>query len=96
MKESCLQSKCIKYCKTHNILIVNVHGGGWGNKGFPDLLMCINGLFVSAELKVNGNTLSEAQKIWASRIITAGGIHFVATNLDEFVCKLQSIMGGSK
>ena len=53
-KENKLQKTCINWCNKHGLLAINIHGGGWGNKGFPDLLIFKNGRAVAVELK-NGN-----------------------------------------
>ena len=39
MRERDLQRKCIAWCRGRGLLAVNVHGSGYSNKGFPDLLV---------------------------------------------------------
>ena len=66
---------------------MNVHGSGWGGKGTPDLITCVNGKFVSFELKVGDNQMSPAQRIHKRRIerSPSNGLHFTPRTLDEFV-----------
>ena len=86
MRESNLQSSCIEWLRKHdpNALIANIHGGGWSIKGFPDLLICINGRFITCELKVGNNSLEPAQKIWKQRIVKAGGHWYEIRTLENF------------
>lgn len=84
MRESELQKKCVQYLKENNIYHVNVHGGGWGAKGTPDLLACINGQFVAFELKVGTNDMQPDQRIHKLRIERSGGKHYVPYTLKEF------------
>lgn len=86
MKESLLQYECLEYLKRYpDILAVNIHGGGWSAKGFPDLVVCVNGRFAAFELKVGENGMQTDQRIWKKRIERAGGLHFVPRSLGEFV-----------
>lgn len=86
MKEKDLQHACIKWAKEQrpDVLVVNIHGGGWSAKGFPDLICCVNGLFVAVELKVGDNTMQPDQLIWRNRIVKAKGIHLCCTSLEQF------------
>lgn len=84
ISESAFQANCIKYANSLNILCINIHGGGWGSKGVPDLILCINGRFVAIELKVGSNTMSPAQVVWKDRINASGGRHYCPRSLPEF------------
>jgi Holliday junction resolvase len=85
MRESNLQSKCIKYTKTKGILTIDIHGGGWTAKGAPDLICCINGMFVAFELKVDENDMQSDQRMWKKRIEKSGGKHYCPRTLKEFI-----------
>lgn len=86
MAERHLQKACVDWFKQNyrDDLIVNIHGSGWSNKGYPDLLICLNGKYVTCELKVGNNKLSEAQKLWKRRILKAGGYWCSPYTLEEF------------
>lgn len=86
MRENKLQEKCINYVKKHypDVLVINIHGGGWNNKGIPDLILCLKGYFIAFELKVKNNKQSLPQKIWQQRINKSGGKHHLVYNLNEF------------
>lgn len=83
MKESHLQSKCIKILRDKGHYVVNVHGGGWGNKGCPDLIACINGKFYAFELKVGDNEPSTEQKIHLKRVLTSGGKSYIIRSVEQ-------------
>lgn len=97
MRESRLQQKCLDWLQENypDILAANIHGSGWSNKGFPDVLCCINGLFVAFELKVGLNEMDAAQRLWRKRILRAGGTHLAPYTLDEFIENVRSIMHDS-
>ena len=84
-REKDLQDKVIEYLKERNIYVLNIHGGGWGGRGTPDLLLCLNGKFVALELKVEGNKLEPAQIIHKRKIERNGGLHYAPYSFAEFV-----------
>lgn len=85
MRESKLQQECVKYLKSKGIYYINLHGGGWGAKGAPDLITCINGKFIALELKVGDNDMQPDQRIHMKRIKANGGLHYCPRTLDEFI-----------
>lgn len=88
MRESKLQRECVDWIQSYhkkNTVCANWHGGGWSMKGFPDLVCCIKGRFVSFELKVDENKMQPSQRIWRKRIISAGGKHYCVRSLSEFI-----------
>ena len=88
-----LQTKCLQWVKDRDIYVINTHGDGGGGKGKADLYMCVNGLFVAAELKVGENGLSSAQKLHKLWIERNGGIFFSPYTLREFIEKMEGIIG---
>lgn len=90
MRESKLQRECVKYLKSKGIYYINLHGGGWGAKGAPDLITCINGRFVAFELKVGTNTLEPAQRLHKRQIERNKGLHYCPRTLEEFIAIVES------
>ena len=84
MLESDLQDKCISHAKNMGVYTIRIQPDGFGLKGIPDLIMCIDGKFVGVELKVGNNTKSPAQRIQAKRIQKAGGLVYEVRTLNEF------------
>jgi hypothetical protein len=54
-----------------------IWGGGYQKSGIPDLLCCVNGFFVSIELKASNGRPSELQKMNTARINQSNGIGIV-------------------
>lgn len=90
--ESNLQQKCVAYLKKRKIYHVNVHGGGWGAKGTPDILACINGDFVAFELKVGSNKMQPDQIIHQRRIVRSGGKHYTPYTVKEFIEIIEGLI----
>ena len=66
--------------------------------GVADLCGCINGLFVSFELKLDG-TRHEVKRLreqlqWRDQIITNGGFHSFVWDSDQFATTLKAIING--
>lgn len=85
MRESELQRECMALAKRLDVLAVNVHGSGWSNKGFPDLLLFHGGRCVAVELKADsGYAVQADQIIWRNRLVRQGIPHRIARSRDEF------------
>ena len=54
-----------------------IWGGGYQKSGIPDLLLCVNGIFISVELKAPNGRASELQKMNTARINQSGGIGII-------------------
>lgn len=53
--------------------------------GFPDLLLCVYGYFVTIELKTLIGKQSENQKVCQEYITGAWGKYFIVRTLDSFI-----------
>lgn len=51
MLERDFQNEVIKFLKSQDIYYIKVWGGGYQKAGIPDLIICLNGLFIAVELK---------------------------------------------
>lgn len=54
-----------------------IWGGGFQKEGIPDILMCVNGVFVSVELKAKNGKPSEMQVKNTNLIRRSGGIGLI-------------------
>lgn len=65
---------------------IKIWGGGYQKSGIPDMIICIEGLFVAVELKATHGRLSELQKINIKQITDGGGWAFslYPNQFDEF------------
>ena len=89
--EKKLQDKAISYLKEKDIYHLNLYGDGMSGKGKPDIIACINGLFVAFELKVGANDMQDDQKIHKIRIERSSGLHFSPYTLSEFISIVESL-----
>ena len=66
-----------------HIWALTTHQGPYGQKGVPDLLFCIYGLFVALEIKTEQGELTALQTASLRKIELAGGISCVVYGRDE-------------
>lgn len=89
--EKKLQDKAISYLKGRGIYYLNLYGDGRSGKGKPDIIACINGLFVAFELKVGENDLQDDQKIHRLRIKKSNGFHCAPYSIEEFISIVEEL-----
>lgn len=53
---------------------VKIWGGGFQKSGIPDIIACINGVFVAMEIKKEKGVEADIQRINIQRINESGGI----------------------
>ncbi len=51
-----------------------IWGGGFQKSGIPDIIACVNGVFMGIEVKASNGRPSELQKLNISRINSSNGI----------------------
>lgn len=54
-----------------------IWGGGFQKSGIPDIIACVNGVFMGIELKASDGRASELQKLNVKRINKSGGVGVV-------------------
>lgn len=84
MLEKELQNKCIKYLKSKGIYYINKYGDGRTAKGCSDLIICVNGRFVSVELKTKKGVTSDIQIMHGERIRKSGGLFYIINDFETF------------
>ena len=57
-------------------------------KGLPDLIGCFGGRFLAIEVKRKSGKVSPEQEVMIARINRAGGLAFVARDLETVIEKL--------
>lgn len=90
--EKKLQDKAISYLKGRGIYYLNLYGDGRSGKGKPDIIACINGLFVAFELKVGENDLQDDQKLHRIRIERSKGLHYAPYTIEEFINIVEDLL----
>lgn len=68
---------------TSEIWAVKYPGGLFGKSGTPDILCCCKGQFVAIEVKADGKSMTQLQKLTSARIAAAGGIFHCVSSLQE-------------
>ena len=89
--EKKLQDKVIRYLRERDIYYLNLYGDGRSGKGKPDIIACINGLFVAFELKVGENDLQDDQKLHRIRIKRSSGLHYAPYTIEEFISIVEEL-----
>jgi hypothetical protein len=104
-RESELQSLIIDYCKAKGLWYCRIEGGGKlihgsngtghlipsAMKGMPDLVLCLDGCFCAAELKLPTGKLDTEQARRIGTLNAAGGQGAVITSLAGFLLFLDGI-----
>lgn len=69
---------------------------GYGSSGVPDLVVCLNGLFIGIECKANGNKPTVLQLKNLNDVTIAGGVAIVVdeTGVERFEDVLKAAKGG--
>lgn len=83
MAEKRVENSIKKYLDSLGAYHIKIHGSAFMPAGTPDLLACVNGKFVGIEVKKpSGGVVSELQKFKIKQIQNAGGVAFVANDLE--------------
>ena len=84
MLEKDITSKIMRYLKTLPYCFAwKEFGGMYSTSGLPDIICCINGMFVAFEVKTDKGKLSKLQEIMIQRINAANGKAFNVTSVGE-------------
>lgn len=78
----------IDYLLLKGAWVFKTHGHLGQRKGILDILACLDGRFVGIEVKKPGGKVSGWQQAEIEAIKRAGGVAFVAWNVDEVMQKL--------
>lgn len=80
-QEKTIENKIKEYLTEIGAWYIKYHGTKMTRSGVPDLLVCYKGRFVGIEVKAPNEQPTELQKYHIRKIREAGGIAFVADNL---------------
>ena len=82
-------TKSIRYLlKSQGIWHFKNFGGPMSVKGLPDLIGCFQGKFLAIEVKRKSGKVSPEQEVMIDRINRAGGLAFVARDLETVIEQL--------
>jgi Holliday junction resolvase len=90
--EAKVKQKCKDIFKKHGVWHFSPSMNGMGRAGIPDLICCVNGLFLAVECKAGKGKTTALQDRELAAIQTAEGVALVVNedNLDE----LEQIIEG--
>lgn len=85
MLEKDIENKIKRWLSSKGIYHFKVHGSSFMPPGIPDIIACVNGMFVGIEVKNAGlkRNQSEQQKIHEELIIKSGGRYILADSLEN-------------
>lgn len=67
------------------------HGGQFGTAGIPDIIICYKGRFIAFECKQPGRKPTILQAITLNKIMRAGGIGIVITDITQAKQVIESL-----
>lgn len=81
----------------HEAYVITPSTGGYGASGVPDIVACIDGIFIGIECKTKGNKPTKLQLKNLQKIVDAGGFAAVVdqTGLGILSLKLSVIFNTS-
>jgi len=80
--EAYIQKEILQYlrslpqCRPFKVIVAN-------ERGVPDIICCLNGLFIGFEVNRPGAKPTRLQDVQRQRIHCAGGEVYIVTSLDE-------------
>lgn len=84
MTEQTLVDNIKKYLvSVPNLFYWKEHGGQFGTAGIPDIIVCYKGRFIAFECKRKNGKLTILQKITLNKMLKAGGIALVVTDVKQ-------------
>ena len=96
MKESTIVTNILQFLRTRErVFAWKEHGGRFGTAGLPDIVACVDGMFVGLEVKAPSGKLTLLQQATLERIRAAGGVAEKVTSVDEVQTIINSIEGGA-
>lgn len=89
--EARIGKKIREHIEARGGFVFKVHGGPQMMNGLPDLICCIQGLFIGIEVKQPGHNPTERQKFVHSLIRRSGGVAIVAHSVEEAAEHLETL-----
>lgn len=92
MQEKDITNAILKHLKSvPHCFCFKEHGGMYGTAGIPDIICCINGLFVAFEVKQPSGKLTKLQEITMKRIRRAKGKAYKVTSVKDVISILDDL-----
>lgn len=82
-EEKNIENGIKKWLKDNHFYHFKVHGSIYMENGIPDIISCINGMFVGIEVKASKGIQSLAQKVHEQNIKESKGLYILAKSLED-------------
>lgn len=91
--ESRLSRKIMKSLNLEGVFCFKVHGGPQMMSGLPDIVACVDGMFLGLEVKMptRRGKLRDSQRLVMPMIERAGGTVAVVTSSDEALAIVEQM-----
>ena len=92
MLEKDITAAILRYLKTiPDCFCWKEHGGMYGTAGIPDIICCLDGLFVAFEVKTPSGKLTKLQESMLTKIRKSKGYAFKVTSVQEVKDIIQNL-----
>lgn len=93
MREKNIENKIKKYLTNKNWYHFKHHGGKFSRVGVPDIIACVNSIFVGIETKSSVGTTKPLQDLNIEQIRQSGGVAMVIKpeNYEDFVKQITEV-----
>lgn len=91
MTEKTIENQIKRYLDRLGIWYMKVHGSMYQKAGVPDIIACIDSVFVAIEIKRPGGKVSALQQLNIDEINENGGYAFVAYSVEDVQRKITKL-----
>lgn len=91
MKEKTIENQIKKWLDQQGYWWMKVHGSMYQKAGVPDIIACIDSVFVGIEIKRPGGKVSALQQLQIDEINRNGGYAFVAYSVEDVQRKIAEL-----
>lgn len=97
-QESKFQTKIIKYLERQGVYVIKYNASGISKTGVPDLIACVNGVFIGIEVKAPNGVVSKLQEYNLKQIHMAGGVGLILypNEFEKFKEIIENILRKTK
>ncbi len=91
MTEKTIENQIKRYLDRLGVWYMKVHGSMYQKAGVPDIIACVDGVFVGIEIKRPGGKVSALQQLNIDEINKNGGCAFVAYSVEDVQRKITEL-----
>lgn len=89
--EKHIENQIKRYLDRLGVWYMKVHGSMYQRAGVPDIIACVDGVFVGIEVKRPGGIVSPLQQLNIDKINRSGGYAFVAYSVEDVQRKIAEL-----